>query len=66
MSIEKVLLSSIVALAIVGVLSFFGATMSWGFTTLSDCFAENFDVSCYSTSDNQQVDVDDPMWWPHK
>lgn len=66
MSMEKSIIVSLVVIATVGILSFFGTTISWGFTTLADCFAESFDSSCYSKSDNEQVDVDDPMWWPSK
>ena len=67
MLIEDLVLWTIVNVSVVTVLAFMGLMMSWGFTSMADCFEVNFDPVCYSVSKNKQVDVDEPMWFPtHK
>jgi hypothetical protein len=64
--VEDTVLVSIVFTLII-VLVAFSATMAWGFITVADCLALDFDSTCYSVSPNKPTGGhDDPMWWPHE
>ena len=64
--VEDVILYSVVFTLIL-VLVAFAATMSWGFITMSDCLALDFESECYSVSPNKPTGGHDaPMWWPHE
>lgn len=66
MGIEDLIIWTCVNLAIVVSLSVFIEVLSWGFITMADCIALDFDPVCYSVHANRPVDdVDEPMWWPH-
>jgi hypothetical protein len=62
--IEDAILWTIVVLVAAVVVIFVQIT-SWGFLTLSDCLAADFNPVCYSVHENSVVDRDSPMWWPH-
>ena len=67
MGIEDLIIWTMLNITIVVAFSVFLEIMSWGFISLADCIALDFDPSCYSVHENKPVEgVDDPMWWPHQ
>ena len=62
---ESILVGMLGLVAVLAV-TLFSDIMSWGLTTMSDCFDVNFDPSCYSESSNQPIETENPMWWPHE
>jgi len=64
--IDESLIAGLIGLVVIVMIVMFSDIMSWGLTTMSDCFDVGFDPSCYSASSNQPIDTEDPMWWPHE
>ena len=63
---SEIIILTLVNIVVITTLTVFSETISWGFTTISDCLELSFDPVCYSESDNKQVEAEDPMWWPHR
>ena len=67
MGVEDLIIWTALNISIVVAFSVILEIMSWGFISLADCLAMDFDPVCYSVHANKPVEgVDDPMWWPHK
>ena len=65
--VEDLIIWTALNLLIVVSLSIIIELVSWGFITLADCIALDFEPVCYSVHENRPVEgVDDPMWWPHE
>ena len=65
MHTDSLVIWTVVSTTIIVSVSFIATIISWGLTTMGECLPSNFDPSCYSISPNDDVEVDDPMWWPH-
>ena len=64
MGVEDLILWTLVCVMVAAASVVF-LILSWGFGTVGDCLAADFDPVCYSVSPNQPITTDDPMWFPH-